>query len=222
MANPTFLIATLIAALLATQAEPDERHQDLIHSDVPLWTHENGNLWPRGFGDAETFGCETRIGYGDWRYDETGIADEPTWYRFTNYGVFHCFMLVQEARERERLQGRESDPSFLIELGTVRGREGPVELWVLQRGATPGSDYLLLSRPADGGAITAFDVLQRQCPRNRVRDGPPLSILITRYCAINSRQELTALARRMARRPPLGRLTFVAAVETEQEEEEED
>ena len=218
MAHPISLIPALLAAFAAAQAEPEECHQDLIHSDLPLWTHDNGILWPRAFGDGDSFGCQTRIRNGDWRYDETGIEDEPTWYRFANYGVFHCFMWVRNARERQGLAGGEPDGSFFIELGTAPGRDGPIELWALQRGPRPGSDYLLLSRTAGTGAIAAFDVLQRECPRDRVREGPPLSILITTYCAINSREELTQLARRMARLPALGRLTFVAEDEDEDEE----
>lgn len=47
------------------------------------------------------------------------------------------------------------------------------------------------------------------CPRANVRDGGSLDILLTRYCAVNSRSELSRLARRMAQRPPLGSLTRV-------------
>jgi hypothetical protein len=215
MAHPISLIPALLAAFVGAQAEPEDRHQDLIHSDVPLWTHEQGNLWPRAIGDADSFGCQTRIRFGDWRYDEAGVADEPTWYRFSNYGVFHCFMWVRDARERRDLAGREPDGSFFVELGTARGREGLVELWALQRGSRPGSNYLLLSRAAGTGAISEFEMLQRECPRDRLREGPPLSVLITSYCAINGPRELTQLARRMAQLPALGRLTFVAAAEEE-------
>ncbi|HST35396.1 MAG TPA: hypothetical protein VLK25_02040 [Allosphingosinicella sp.] len=133
----------------------------------------------------------------------------------TNYGVFHCFMMVKDADERSALNGGAPDPSFLIELGTVSVNRRTVELWVLQRGAIPGSDYLLLARQPAPGLIIAFDVLERDCPRGRSRDGATLDVLMTRYCAINSRRELIRLARQMARRPPLGRLTFVAEVAEE-------
>jgi hypothetical protein len=219
MAHPIPLVPALLGAFFGAQAEPEERHAVTIHSDLPLWTHRQGNLWPRGFVDDDSFGCESRVRYGVWRLDEAGEEEEEaTWYRFANYGVFHCFMLVKHAHVREGLAGGDSDASFLVELGTTRGRDGPVELWALQRGVVPGSDYLLLSRPPVNEAITAFDVLQRECPRGRLRSGPQISILLTRYCVINDRQELTQLARRMARLPALGRLTFVAADEEQDDD----
>lgn len=208
-------LALLLLLFQSPQAEPREQQQDLIHSDLPLWHTGSGDMWPRAFHNGDSFGCTSRIRFGDWRYDERETEGEPSWYRIHNYGVFHCFMLVKDADERSDLDGGEPDPSFWIALGTVSIDQVPVELWALQRGARPGSDYLLLSRRPASGAIESFDVLERECPRNRVRHGSGLSILLTRYCAINSREELVRLARRMSRRPPLGRLTFVASAESD-------
>ncbi|HWK37078.1 MAG TPA: hypothetical protein VNR91_12535, partial [Sphingomonas sp.] len=58
------------------------------------------------------------------------------------------------------------------------------------------------------GLLKRFDVLQCDCPRANVRKGPSLDILQTRYCAINSKAALRALARRMVERPPLATLTW--------------
>ena len=58
--------------------------------------------------------------------------------------------------------------------------------------------------------IDRFEVLQRTCSRSQVRGGASLDILLTRYCAINTKGELIALARRMAKLPALGTLTFEA------------
>jgi hypothetical protein len=206
------LVLALVALSAAAQAEPPERHRDLIHSDLPLWGNGSGATWPRAFSEGDSFGCTSRMPFGDWRYEELDAGEDPTWYRVTNYGAFHCFMMVRDAEERIALSGREANPAFLIELGTAIGNDGPVELWLLQRGARPGSDYLLLARRPAPGRIESFDILQRECPGGRTRDGPGLGILLTRYCAINSRRELAALARRMARRPPLARLTFAGPV----------
>jgi hypothetical protein len=208
MSWPAMLFAIWLTLQGAADSEPPERHADLIHSDLPLWTSGSEEMWPRAFVDGDSFGCETRVSYGDWRFDETG-EDDPTWYRFSNYGVFHCWMWVQRADGRDELRGRQPDASFFIDLGTAQGPAGSVELWALQMGSRPGSDYLLLSRQPEGGSISRFAVLQRDCPADNRRGGPSLSILLTRYCAINSRRELTQLARRMARRPPLGDLVFV-------------
>ena len=209
MPHGPILLSALLILAAAPGDEPAGPRRDPIHSDLPLWTGQAG-IWPRAFSSGDSFGCETRMRYGDWRFDEAEAGSDPVWYRFANYGVHHCFMRVRDADERAGLDGRGPDPSFLIALGIARGRDGPLELWALQRGVRPGSDYLLLARVPAPGAITSFDVLQRACPQGSTRGGVPLSILLTGYCAINSRQELIALARRMARQPPLGRLSFVA------------
>ena len=207
MPSGLILLSALLSLAAPGRDEPAEPHRDLIHSDVPLWTGQRG-MWPRAFYEGDSFGCQTRVRYGDWRFDETGTSDDPVWYRFSNYGVNHCFALVADAQERDELAGRWPNPSFFIEFGTARGRDGPVELWALQRGVRPGSDYLLLARAPAAGAVTSFDVLQRACPRALMRGGTNLSILLTGYCAINSREELIQLARHMARLPPLGRMTL--------------
>jgi hypothetical protein len=41
-----------------------------------------------------------------------------------------------------------------------------------------------------------------------LRGGPSLDILLTRYCAISSRGEMLAMARRMVRLPALGVMKF--------------
>jgi len=100
----------------------------------------------------------------------------------------------------------DSRPSFLVELGRV----GTKELWALQMGARPGSDYILLARPAGKGAIERFEVLQRRCPKARM-GGPSLDILMTGYCSLNTQGEMLGLAHRMAKLPPLGVMTFEPA-----------
>ena len=214
--------STIIAAALAVSspavAQPTEFHDELIHSDLPLWASDAEGVFPYSFMTEETFGCGTRLQYGIWRFDRV-FHEDSTWFRFANYGVFHCYMLVSDAFEREELIGSQPDPSFLVRLGSSRAVRGTVELWALQRRSRPGSDYILLARRPGPGLISEFDVLQRECPSGRTRSGPPMSILITRYCAINSRRALTALARRMAALPPLGRLTFVEDEAENQAEE---
>ena len=212
MLHGSILLSALLTLAAVTSDEPPGPRRDLIHSDVPLWTSQREMMWPRAFYDSDSFGCQTRVRYGDWRFEEGGMDADSVWYRFHNYGVNHCFALVQESRERAELAAARPDPSFFIELGTARGRNGPVELWALQRGVRPGSEYLLLARAPAAGAIAAFDVLQRACPRDRMRGGMNLSILLTGYCAIDSREELIQLARRMARLPPLGRIALAEPI----------
>ena len=81
---------------------------------------------------------------------------------------------------------------------------------MLQKGFVPGSDYVLLAREAEGdGPVRRFTVLQRRCPRASVREADGMDVWTTRYCGIESRAELLALARRMLRAKPLGTLEWV-------------
>lgn len=203
-------IATLISSASAEEQAETRVFSDLIHSDLPLPSGA-AEVWPQHFSDAETgdFGCASRITFGDWglRYGAEDDDDDSDWYSFSNYGAFHCFALVRAAADREALQGAEAEPAFFVKLGI----SGGTELWALQVGTRPGSDYILLSRAQASGAISEFNVLQRRCPKNNIRDAGTIDTLITRYCAINSKSELLNLAKRMAKLESLGTLAFVEA-----------
>ncbi|HEX5182830.1 MAG TPA: hypothetical protein VFW19_06725 [Allosphingosinicella sp.] len=207
--RPLAFLACGLSLISASPPAQPELHSDLIHSDLPLWTSDYKKMWPRAFVGQNDFGCIHNIRLGDWKFDQPG--QDGSWYRLTNYGVFHCFLMVRSAFERSELETAKVSYSFLIDLGRARRRNEDVELWALQMGGRP-SDYLLLARKPERGAIRSFEVLQRECPREDVRSGRNLAILLTSYCAINDQQELIALARRMAQRAPLGTLTFVASV----------
>ena len=215
MPRLSILLAALLLPAGAGEGQDGEVRRDLIHSDLPLWPAESETTWPRAFNEGDSFGCASRLRYGDWKLQESADDAGAHWYRITNYGVFHCFMLVRDADTREALAGHDPNPSFLIELGRARAPGGEVELWALQRGTVPGSSYLLLSSRPGSGAISRLDVLQRRCPDRLVRDRSAVSILITRYCAINDRAELIGLARRMAQLPPLGTLTLDSSATSE-------
>lgn len=191
-------ITAFVTAALAL-AGPSDLDADLIHSDLPLFQHSEATLWPRHIGGG-VIGCESRVRFGDWRLDYAATPLGSVWYRFTNYGVFHCGMMVREGYRQSDLAGLDADPSFMVELGTGVGRDGSVELWALQQGTIPGSTYLLLARKPKSaqGAVDQFEVLQRRCPQERIREGPELDNWRVRYCGINSREELIQLARRMA------------------------
>jgi hypothetical protein len=208
----TFLLAAFVLlGLSPARSQPDsgEVARDLIHSDVPLF-RAGENTWPQAFFEEDSSGCASRVAFGDWALREADAEDDGVeWYRVLNYGVFHCFAVVARARQREELEFSEHSPSFFVLLGTVQIEDNVTELWALQMGVRPGSDYMLLSRPQGEGAIDRFSVLQAQCPRANVRDPGTLSILLTRYCAINTRADLLRLARRMAQRPPRATLSFV-------------
>lgn len=164
-----------------------------IHSDLPLWTDiRDERMWPTRFeeesGESISFGCRSKIALGDWEL--TVGADfygRDGWFRF-NSGAMHCYLGESRADERDYLDGVPASPSFLIELGRAPGPEGELDLWALQSGLSPGSDYILLANKPVEGMITALDVLQRVCPRGNVRGGPRVDILGTDYCVINSQR----------------------------------
>jgi hypothetical protein len=181
---------------------------DVIHADLPLFGYGTKDMWPQHMGGNDV-GCLSRIAFGTWKYRPSDNADDDDdgagWYRIANYGVFHCWAQVGMAAERKDLAAVDTKASFFILLDKTQDRE----LWALQLGARPGSDYVLLSRKPEGGLIKRFDVLQRACPKAWVRKTESIDILLTDYCAVNSPSDLVALARKMAKLPPLASLIWV-------------
>ena len=199
----------------AQDDEPPEIYSKLVHSDLPLFGLDWPDRWPVNFSDGEgddwSFGCLSRVRFGDWKYREVGDEGQVNWYRFTHYGVLHCFANLHVADDRIDLNRGEFSQGLFFKLATTRSGTTRKELWVFQRGGRPGSDYVLLMRDPGDDAVARFDVLQSECPRESVRESRNLDILSTRYCAINSRAALIGLMKRMAKRPPLATLTFVGA-----------
>ena len=209
-----------IAAILmpvAAPARPDsEVVRETLHSSLPLYTFEWEDLWPRSFVDGNSFGCTSRVGFGDWRFTpaEANDQEQEAWYRFDNYGVFHCAAILRRAGERPELEAARADYGFFVRLGTARHQSAEWELWGLQWGMRTGSDYVLLAREANGsGLIVEFRVLQQRCPRGMIRAVRGLDVWNTRYCAVESRTELVSLARRMLHFPAAGTIARVSEVE---------
>lgn len=195
------IIPILLIALSAASSEDGEEpeiHNELLHSDVPLWGSSD-KLWPQHFNDDDSFGCTNRAAYGDWKLvDHEG---EESWWRLQNYGVFHCAIVESRHRDWESLDEGDWHYSFLINLGQTNSTDRELELWALQSGVVPGSSYTLLAREPSDGIIKSFFLLQQECPRKNLRKGPDLDVWITSYCVINSQKELVDLAKRMAKRP---------------------
>lgn len=212
---------TLFAALGLSFSSPApaqgdgeiEYHDELIHSDVPLWGSGDAT-WPQSFSSEDGFGCASRVSLGDWLFTDFEGGEE-SWWRLGNYGVFHCGIVEYRADERADLDEGFEGYAFMVEIGSTTIDGDKVELWALQSGTRPGSDYTLLSRSPGDGVVAWFQVLQRQCPKSNNRKGPALDSWITGYCAINSQAELVRLARRMAKLPPLGRLEFIKDSDSE-------
>jgi hypothetical protein len=196
-------------------AEKDEMAADRLHSTLPLYTFDWEQLWPRNFSSGEDFGCTSRVAFGDWRFtpDASDEFGEEHWERFSNYGVFHCAAIMRTAGERGELKEARWEYGFFVQLGNARKGSATWELWALQKGVVPGSNYILLAREPGGATIERFTVLQQRCPAGRQLEAKSLDIWTTRYCAIASRAELLSLARRMLALPARGVIERVEAIE---------
>jgi len=188
----------------------NEARSDILFSDLPLYRGESENMWPQHFYDDDSFGCVSRVAFGDWVLREQD-GDDPVWFRFRNYGAFHCWALVGRGDERQQLESAASKPAFFVLMGNIEVAGDRRELWAIQIGARPGSEYMLLSRSPRDGSIDSFDVLQIRCPRANVRDAGAIDILLTRYCAVNTRGDLLRLAQQMAHLPAIGSLALVSS-----------
>jgi hypothetical protein len=213
-AATTLALSSLAVAPVAAQTgEQAESIYEPIHSNLPLHTFEWKDLWPRNSHSGETFGCSSRVGFGDWRFSAAATDEDKQgyWVRLDNYGVIHCAAIIRTTEKREDLGKAEWAYGFFVRLGTARVGADHWELWAIQKGMRPGSEYTLLARAAgQAGLVTEFRVLQQRCPRGRLLEVEGLDVWSTRYCAINSRRELLALARQMMRLPPLGIIERVA------------
>jgi hypothetical protein len=205
-----FIAAAFFAAPLQAN-EGYEWEAEHIHSDLPLYTFDWDDLWPRSMTAPDIIaGCTSRVAFGDWAFkpnpdDESG---DPYWIRVSNYGAFHCAANLRVSDARENLNDGRFSQGLFAKIGKARKGENSWELWVLQEGFVPGSDYLLLAREADDESVVdEFTVLQRRCPKRAIRETRSLDIWGGRYCSINSQRELLSLAKRMLREPPLGTLT---------------
>lgn len=205
-------------------AEDDEEQgvelaDDWLHAPLPLYTFAWPDLWPRHFvpdpepGVISLGGCESRVAFGDWRFvsNPADPFSNEYWLRVDNYGVFHCAANLYNADAREELSEGEFSRGFFALIGEGHARGRTYELWVLQEGFVPGSSYMLLARnkaEQQETSIRRFEVLQRRCPRGKLRVAEEMDVWRTRYCAIDSRAELLTLARRMLQEPFLGALTW--------------
>lgn len=210
----SLLSASLMFSSTKTMAaEEQETVIERMHSDLPLYTFDWDQLWPRSFTDADSFGCSSRVPFGDWQFTPSKSDEnaEGSWYRFANYGVFHCAAVIQSAGERAELAGVASRHGFFVQLGRSRVQSSDWDLWALQVGIIPGSDYTLLARPSGRpGRIEDFVVLQQRCPSGMIRQTKGMDIFSTRYCAINSRGALLGLSRRMLRYPAVGTIRLMS------------
>lgn len=190
----------LLVLVLMFSGTAASAQQPLFRSDLPLFTQAD-ELWPRSFWDDEGFGCSSIIHFGDYVSRADNEFDQDVWWRFVNYGVFHCALIFSDASERDWLNQADHSYAWLVPLGDVISPEGePLELFALQIGTRGGSEYLFLARPVEQG-VNEWRVLDAECPRGAMRETDALDIWGTAYCAIDSARTLRAMARTAGRRP---------------------
>ena len=158
-----FAVIGVLLGSAAQAKEPAELIADRIHSDLPLYTFAWEDLWPRSFSGSEdgSFGCLSSVRFGDWHFisEKAGEDAEESWARYSNYGVFHCAAVIREADERSELDEAEWKYGFFVRLGETRFQSKRWELWAIQRGTVPGSDYSLFAREvSQQGGVTRFRV----------------------------------------------------------------
>ncbi len=122
--------------------------------------------------------------------------------------MLHCAANFYNADKREDLEEVTFTRGLFVRIGDEDVDEPKRELWVLQEGFVPGSDYLLLARDSNEDLVTSFTVLQRRCPIGAYREMLGMDVWTTGYCAINSDTDMYRLANAMLKLPPLGELTM--------------
>ena len=186
----------------------DELYSEVIHSDLPLYGFDWEEFWPRSFIPEDAIaGCGSRVQNGDWQFtgNPVGAAGDERWWRLTNYGTFHCATIFREADHRDELEDGQATTGYFVQIGETLHAGKVIELWAVQRGSIPGSEYELLAREPGDDVIGRFMVLQQRCPEDAMREySGNLDISRTDYCAINSREELLAMAIDMLDFPTLG------------------
>lgn len=187
--------------------EEGELVADTIRSNLPLYGFDWEDLWPRNFYSDDGFGCVTPVGFGDWKTTlfNPGEEDQEAWDRISNYGVFHCAANILSAEGRTGLSEGKFERGFFVRLAVTELDDVEWELWALQQGVLPGSQYILMAREAkQGSLVEKFHLLQQRCPKENVLESDNMDVWSTRYCLINSREELSALATEMLRLPMRG------------------
>jgi hypothetical protein len=187
---------------------------DLIHSDLPLYTFEWEELWPLAVREEGSFGCASRVSFGDWHFapaTTNQYADE-IWIRAENYGVFHCAAIFYFDDQQSGLEKANSSLGFFVQLGKADLGDQEWELWAIQKGMRPGSEYTLLARQPGGDVVKQFVMLQQDCSEHFLREAGDFDGWPTRYCAINNREDLFDMAARMLRLPHAGTLSIVPSM----------
>lgn len=186
------------STLASAPKEPEPLRAELLHADLPLFGTDKDKLQPIHFVDGESFGCASAFAFGDWR--ESSTEDwRQDWMRIGNYGVFHCAYILSTADSRDTLDKAKTKHSWMVKIDQL----GDHALWAMQIGATLGSSYRLFRVPLQKGVIAQMDELQIICPKDWQRKGPQIDVWGTRYCAVESREDLIHFARQMDRKPPL-------------------
>ena len=109
VARSAILLATCAffgSPAFAQEVSSEEEYElkaERLHSDLPLYTFDWEETWPRSFSSREdgvlSFGCTSPVAFGDWHFEPNpkDRFGETYWLRISNYGVLHCAANFRDA-----------------------------------------------------------------------------------------------------------------------------
>ncbi len=201
--------AAVIGLLVGLAAGSASAQSVQLRSGLPLWNNDHGvdETYPKNFIEDDGFGCSSNLNFGDYRALRPDGEPDVFW-RISNYGVFHCALILRQASDRENLAEARFEYMWIIPLGEVTRDGQRRELLAFQIGIAGGSEYLLLSRPK-GSLQGPFELLEPTCPRGAEFREASLDIWHTAYCVVESQGALKRIAFAAARRSIAGTLEWV-------------
>lgn len=211
-------LTIVVLALFAVFASPNAASASgaIVRSDLPLWSEEAKDVWPRFYMRNGQMGMESIFAVGDWRMRTAGCSQSDpsiaceTWLRFSFLGPTDPGFIVTQAPTRPAL-AVAGVPSVIADLGAAPGAP-TTRLYAIQIGFEGGSQYILVS--AAQADVRQMAVLSVNCSTGRRQGVVPrrakfYTAFATAYCAVGSSQALRALALDAFARPPVAALEWV-------------
>jgi hypothetical protein len=208
-------LALLLVSVLAASAD------ELVRSDLPLWSNGGDGVWPESFASDTGVGHRTIFMTGDWRVTRRDCKEAEqsdacqSWLRLSIASVFHGGFIIETAPSRPALNSSSDGHVGII--AELHARRRGARLYALQLGFQGGSTYWLLSAPADS-PIRKLSRLDVRCgdglDRARWREAKPRGYYLTGYCVVADRRALRLMAEAALNRPPLASWEWIGSDES--------
>lgn len=207
MRKSVFMLATLLVAVTPAFAA----HDEILRSDLPLWSGGEAEASPWDCSYENTIGKCMAFASGYWRRNQKDCGECTTWLSIEISSPIHGLLAVAQARAQQGLRDAISIPAVIVELGT--GPSG-AKLYAFQLGFREGSEYWLLSAKKEKDSlIKRILVLDPQCdtsvPGVKTREVDFASSVRTEYCSVSTKEALRRIAKVAAAREPLAVLEWV-------------